>query len=139
MNAATSPTLYLIVGLPGVGKTTRARQIAQEHQALRLTPDEWMLPLFGAEWRSREWSRKRDVLEGRLISTAIQALRLGTNVVLDFGFWGRDERSSLRWFAAEIGARCELIHLTVSDAEQRSRVRGRFTSNPTANFDITPE
>jgi hypothetical protein len=40
-------TLFLTVGLPGAGKTTRARQLAKEHTALRMTPDEWMIPLFG--------------------------------------------------------------------------------------------
>jgi hypothetical protein len=44
-----------------------------------------MIPLFGEP----EAGGKRDVLEGRLISVALQALRLGTSVVLDFGFWGR--------------------------------------------------
>lgn len=36
-------------------------------------------------------SRLRDVLEGRLIWLALEVLRLGTNVVLDFGLWSRDE------------------------------------------------
>jgi predicted kinase len=44
-------TLLLTVGLPGAGKTTRARQLATEFNALRLTPDEWMIPLFGDDWR----------------------------------------------------------------------------------------
>jgi hypothetical protein len=39
------------------------------------------------------------VLEGRLIWLAPEALRLGTSVILDFGFWARDERSALRWLA----------------------------------------
>ncbi|NGO75189.1 AAA family ATPase, partial [Streptomyces sp. YC504] len=39
-------TLFLMVGLPGAGKTTKARQLAEEDHALRLTPDEWMIPLF---------------------------------------------------------------------------------------------
>ena len=41
------PTLYVMVGLPAAGKTTLARQIEIEHGALRFTPDEWMIPLFG--------------------------------------------------------------------------------------------
>jgi len=81
-------TLFLIVGLPGAGKTVRAKALASEHAALRLTPDAWMIPLFG----DNDADGKRDVLEGRLIWLALDALRLGTSVVLDFGFWGRDER-----------------------------------------------
>jgi predicted kinase len=43
------PTLYVMVGLPGAGKTTYARHLEAEKQVLRLTPDEWMIPLFGRE------------------------------------------------------------------------------------------
>jgi predicted kinase len=100
-------TLVLIVGLPGAGKTTRAKELATRHHAIRLTPDEWMIPLFGLCWREPLASGRRDVLEGRLISVALQALRLETSVVLDFGFWGRDERSSLRWLARSAGASCQ--------------------------------
>jgi hypothetical protein len=88
-------TLFLMVGLPGAGKTIQAKSLAAEHAALRLSPDAWMIPLFGEP----QADGKRDVLEGRLIWLALEALRLGTNVVLDFGFWSRDERSSLRWLA----------------------------------------
>lgn len=68
----------LMVGLPAAGKTTRARELAAAHQALRLTPDHWMIPLFGDAMADG----KRWVLEGRLISVALQALRLGTGVDL---------------------------------------------------------
>ena len=72
--------LFLMVGLPGAGKTTRAKELAATHQAVRLTPDHWMIPLFGDNMAGG----KRFVLEGRLISVALQALRLGTSVVLDY-------------------------------------------------------
>ncbi|MEU1276323.1 hypothetical protein [Streptomyces sp. NPDC005799] len=54
-----------------------------------------MIPLFGDSMADG----KRWVLEGRLISVALQRWRLGTSVVLDYGLWGRDERSALRWLA----------------------------------------
>ena len=51
-------TVYLIVGLPGAGKTTRARELEAERAALRLTPDEWQMAVFDADgpdgWRSAE-------------------------------------------------------------------------------------
>jgi AAA domain len=78
-------TMLLMVGLPGAGKTTRAKELASANGALRLTPDHWMIPLFGDSGADG----KRFVLEGRLISVALQALRVGTSVVLDFGLWGR--------------------------------------------------
>ena len=37
---SSRPTLHLTVGLPGVGKTTLARELEQASGALRLTPDE---------------------------------------------------------------------------------------------------
>ncbi|HPF81931.1 MAG TPA: AAA family ATPase, partial [Tetrasphaera australiensis] len=54
--------LHLTTGLPGTGKTTLAREIEARDNALRLTPDEWMNPLFG----HHDADGKRDVLEGRL-------------------------------------------------------------------------
>jgi hypothetical protein len=58
------------LGLPGVGKTTRANELASTHRVLRLTPDEWMAPLI----RESEADGRRDVLEGRVIWVAHQVL-----------------------------------------------------------------
>ena len=35
------PTLHLMVGLPGNGKTTEARRLEKELKLIRLTPDDW--------------------------------------------------------------------------------------------------
>jgi predicted kinase len=109
MQDLRAATLVLIAGLPGAGKTTRAKELATANRALRLTPDEWMIPLFGDPMAGG----KRFVLEGRLISVALQVLRLETSVVLDYGLWGRDERSALRWLARSAGASCQVVYLPV--------------------------
>lgn len=126
-------TLFLLVGLPAAGKTTRARRLASEHQALRLTPDAWMIPLFGEP----EAGGKRDVLEGRLVWLALEALKVGCSVVLDFGFWGRDERSSLRWLAESVGAECQVEYLPVDRATQLERIHHRWRRTPGETFEIT--
>src|SRR5947199_8966028 len=125
--------MFLMVGLPGAGKTTRAEELAAVHQALRLTPDHWMIPLFGDSMAGG----KRFVLEGRLISVALQALRLGTSVVLDFGLWGRDERSALRWLARSAGAACQVVYLPVDEDVQLARIAHRQASAPHQTFPMS--
>jgi predicted kinase len=123
-------TLLLMVGLPGAGKTTRAKELAAAYRALRLTPDEWMIPLFGEPMADG----KRFVLEGRLISVALQALRLGTSVVLDYGLWGRDERSALRWLARSARASCQVVYLPVDKDVQLARIAHRQATAPHQTF-----
>ncbi|GIE78860.1 hypothetical protein Aph02nite_48100 [Actinoplanes philippinensis] len=128
-----SGTLFLMVGLPGAGKTTRARQLAAAHRALRLTPDEWMVALFG----DPDAGGRRDVLEGLLITMALRALVAGTNVVLDFGLWGRDERSALRWLAESAGAPCRVVYLPVDPRVQAARVAHRQATAPHTTFPMS--
>ena len=122
-----------MVGLPGAGKTVWARELAAEHGALLMSPDPWMLALFGQV----QPEGKRDVVEGRLIGLAMQALRLRLGVVLDFGLWGRDERSALRWIAASLGANCQVVYMPVERDEQLARVRTRWERTPEQTFPIT--
>ena len=127
------PALILMVGLPAAGKTTRAKELSLAHPALRLTPDEWMIPLFGDSMAGG----KRWVLEGRLISVALQTLRLGTSVVLDYGLWGRDERSALRWLAKASGAASKTVYMPIDRDTQLSRVAHRRATRSRETFAIT--
>jgi predicted kinase len=132
--AGQPPTLLLMVGLPGSGKTVRARELAVERGALQLTPDDWALALFGQEDRHQEPGGKRWLLEGRLVALAVDALRLGLSVVLDFGLWSRDERSALRWLAASVGASSEIVYLPVEREVQWSRIQNRWKHTPEQTF-----
>ena len=109
-----------------------ACQIERERDALRLSPDEWMIPLFD----DAEAGGKRDVLEGRLVWLAFRALQLGVDVVLDFGLWRRDERSALLSMATDMGARCELLYLPVSLDEQLRRLRERSLGGQPGAVDL---
>lgn len=72
-----TPTLFLLVGMPVSSKITTARQLESERRAVRFSPDEWMLPLFGASDPDGE----RGVLEGRFIWTAHRVLLAGADAV----------------------------------------------------------
>ncbi|HEY6746893.1 MAG TPA: ATP-binding protein [Mycobacteriales bacterium] len=126
-------TVYLIVGLPGAGKTLHAKELERTAPALRFTPDEWQIALFDGE----NPPDKRDLVEGKLVQAGMRAAQLGVDVVLDFGFWGRDERSALRWIAATVGARSQVVYLPIDPEEQRRRVATRFATTPAATFPMT--
>ncbi|MEV6418052.1 ATP-binding protein [Kribbella sp. NPDC051718] len=126
-------TVYLIVGLPGAGKTTHAKQLELSVPALRLTTDEWQIALFGDQNPPDE----RDLIEGKLIQLGMRTAELGTDVVLDFGFWSEDERSALRWIAGTVGAHCQVVYLPIDHEEQRRRITNRFATTPQETFHIT--
>lgn len=127
-------TIYLIVGLPGAGKTTRAKELEVSESALRLTPDDWQMGIFRGDsptrWRSKERADQRDRLEGKLVEIGMRAAHLGVNVVFDFGLWGKDERSALRWIADSLGVRAQVVYLPIDYEEQRRRIAGRDETEP---------
>lgn len=114
-------TLFMMVGLSGAGKTTLAKQIEAERGALRLTPDEWMdalgIDLFDEPMRAK--------IEALQWAVASRALKFGMDVILDFGFWSREEREDFVSRAREIGAETEICFLDVPIEELRRRVRAR--------------
>lgn len=129
-----APTLFLLIGLPGSGKTTLARTLESEHAALRLSPDEWMAALFGAG----ESGEKRWVLEAELLwSVAARVLGLGVNVILDFGCWAREERDLFRARAAKLGVRFELHVLDVPQEILWRRLEARNAALPPGTFPVS--
>ncbi len=121
-------TLFLLVGLPGAGKTTRAKEIEAAHAALRLTPDEWVLALYGDDLDRPARDAVRDPVEGLQWRVAQRALALGCNVVLDWGFWSRAERAMYRMRAEELGVRAQIVFLDAAIEELWARITRRDPS-----------
>ena len=130
-------TLILMCGLPGSGKTTLAKRLERERDALRLTPDEWTARLYGPSLTPPALDWCRDPVELIQWELAESALRLGVNVILDFGFWGRDERASLHWLARSVGASCVVVYLPIARAAQLERIQSRWREAPHETWVIT--
>jgi predicted kinase len=130
-----APTLHLTVGLPGSGKTTWARSIADTEGILRLTPDEWMAPLFN----DSDAGGRRDILEGRMIWVAHEVLMSGASVILDFGCWSPEERYAIRAIAESTGASFTLHHVSIDELERRARAKRRWETAPETTFPMSDD
>jgi predicted kinase len=126
------PTLHLVCGLPGAGKTTLARRLERDLPALRLAPDEWMARIVGDGYDET----KRAAVEAVQWELAARVLRLGVDVVLENGFWSRRERDEFRARAAALGAATRLHYLDVSREELRRRLARRNAALPPDTFRV---
>jgi hypothetical protein len=77
--------------------------------------------------------------ENRNQSRSRRALGAGAawGVVLDFGLWGRDERSALRWLPRPAGAFCRLVYLDVDKDVQLARIAHRPATVPHQTFPMS--
>jgi predicted kinase len=128
-----------MVGLPCSGKTTLAKKLEREQFALRLTADEWHIRLFGQDADELEHDTRHSLIEMMLWNIASRALELGINVILDFGFWAREEREDYRSRAKEIGASSEVHFLDVPTDELMRRLMARNSQSSPSSFYIPEE
>ena len=132
------PILHLMCGLPGAGKTTLARELEQRHNALRLTPDEWITQLLGSEPSQQALDAARTPTEELQWKVAARVLTLGIDVILDFGFWSREEREHFREQAKALGAGSIVHFVDVPMPVLQARLAARHDDRPANTFIVTP-
>lgn len=135
MNA--KPTLHLIHGIPGSGKTTFARKLEQEIHAVRFSPDEWMVTLHGTNPPEPLFREQHERIMALIWEHVGRVLRAGCDVILEGGFWSRASRDDARRRAEEFCVPCKFYALRCSVEEARRRVSARTKTMPPGTLEIT--
>ena len=124
-------TLIFFCGKMGAGKSTRARRMAHERNAVLLSEDEWLAALYPGQITSLD-----DYIEyARRLRSPIQALvqsllATGTNVVMDFPANTVAQRDWFRKIYTAVPAPHELVFLDVPDKVCLQQIGQRRSEQP---------
>ncbi len=118
----TRPTLYLMLGYPGAGKTTAAKIISELTGAVHLWADHERRARYGTPTYEHEENLH---LYGILNEETAQLLHSGQSVIFDTGFNFYRDRQHLRRIAKQAGARTLVVWVTT----HRQVAKNRATTN----------
>lgn len=114
----TKPTLYLMLGYPGAGKTVTADVIAKKTGAVHIWADHERRHRYG----SPTLSQKENLhLYGQLNSECAEYLQSGNDVIFDAAFNLYEDRERLRQIAKENGAVTKILWVLTSKELARQR------------------
>ena len=127
------PTLVLLSGLPGSGKTTFAAQLAPRVDALVLESDLVRREMFS----KRRYSRKESgAVFAEVRERAEAVLAGGGNVIIDATNLRERERLGFLELAERQGAPVVAVRLTAPDAVVRERLSGPRAGASEANIGV---
>jgi predicted kinase len=129
--------LYLICGMAGSGKTSVAKQLETSFSAIRFSPDEWIEIVIKDETDKMELDRLRAPIEALQWGIAKKLLQHGISVILENGFWSKEERLAYLAKAKEFGAAVELHYLNVPKDELWRRLQKRNEVASGDSFRVT--
>jgi len=135
----TMSKVYFICGFIGSGKTTYAKNLANEKSAFRFSIDEWMIPIHGEHLERDVFDERLGILQDLFKASALEMLNLNVPVIFDFGFWTKSDRFSIVNWARVNKLEYELIYLDVSFEICEQRVGKRNLEKNKKNYTMTSE
>ena len=84
------PSLHLICGFIGFGKTTVAKELEKTLPAIRFTHDEIMRERYGRN--PDNFQEKYKLVDDYIRTQASKTIAEGKNVIMDYGFWDKENR-----------------------------------------------
>lgn len=119
--------VFLICGRICSGKSTYAQRIRKKYNAVLLSVDEIMLSIFG-QYIGEKHDEYCENIQHYLYDKSLELIEEGINVILDWGFWQKDEREYAKNFYKDRSIECELHYINVPDIIWKERIKGRNNS-----------
>lgn len=114
----------LIAGKICSGKSTLAEKMRLEKSAVILSVDEITLSIFGQHIGEKH-DEVVESLQKYLFQKSLELIECQINVILDWGFWQRQERDEARDFYREKGIETEFYYIDITEEEWKKRVEKR--------------
>lgn len=133
------PVAHIVIGFIGSGKTTFARRLEQETGAVRFTKDEWMVRLFGNTPPEDTFEEYDQKMASLATDMALKCLRAGIDVVIDEGFWAKEQRDEIKERVRSVGAIPRMYYLKVPLEVMKARTLRRTEEPPVDSFTIDEE
>lgn len=130
-------TLTLFCGKMAAGKSTKAKTLAAEKNAVLLSEDDWLAAHYPEQINNFDDYLKFSALIKPFVKSHVQnILSTGTNVVMDFPANTQRQRAWFKQLCDEIACNHELIYLNLSDEQCLTRLARRRVEQPErAQFD----
>jgi predicted kinase len=114
----TPATLYLLMGLPGSGKTTLGKLLEEVTGATYLSSDDYRLMLFKKPCFSQ---KEHDMLYATLDHNVLHLLEAGHDVIYDANLNRRIHRNEKYALAKEYGSKVRLFWVKTDDELAKKR------------------
>lgn len=126
---AHMPTIHLVEGPVGAGKTTYVEQLRHQHRAPSLILDAWFVKLFSpdrpAEGLLPWYVERKERCLSQIWATACDILAAGHDVILELGLVEKASRERFYALAEETGHPLTIYVLDAPRDVRRERVRTR--------------
>ena len=116
--------VILICGKICSGKSTYAEQLRIQNNAVVLSTDEITLALFGQHCGDKH-DDYVERTQNYLFNKSLELIEVGINVILDWGFWMKEERDYAREFYNSRNIECEFHYINISDETWNARLKKR--------------
>ena len=116
--------IYMTCGRLCSGKSTYARLLRDKLHGVILSVDELMIDILGKDCGEMhdEYVKRTELF---LYKKSSEIVSQGIDVILDLGFWTREERDHARKYFSSLGIGYEFHYIDISGEEWKKRIENR--------------